>query len=65
MDARSQLKVIRAGFTIIRQDDYPAIRIKYKDADHEDWVTYNNYPTKSARDKVFNELREASHILID
>ncbi len=36
MDAKSQLKVCRAGFTIIRKEDVPSPRIKYKDARQTD-----------------------------
>lgn len=30
MDQKSQAKVMALGFVIIRCDDYPSIRIKYK-----------------------------------
>ncbi len=65
MDSKSQLKIIEFGFTIIRTDDYPNIRIKYKDEDHKDWCTLEVFPTKSARDKAFNELLEQPHFIQD
>jgi len=65
MDAKSQLKVIKHGFTIIRIDDYPSARIKYKDEGHREWSTFENFPTKTARDKAFNELMEWPSIIQD
>lgn len=65
MDTQSQKKVIEAGFTIIRSDDYPQIRIKYKDEAHREWVTFDNFPTKASRDIAFNELLEQPNIIQD
>jgi hypothetical protein len=65
MDAQSHIKVINHGFTIIRIDDYPAIRIKYKDEEHREWTTLENYPSKSARDKAFKELMQQPFIIQD
>lgn len=65
MDTTSQLKVIDCGFTILRVDDYPNIRIKYKDEDHKDWCTLEVFSTKSARDKAFKELLEQPHFIQD
>lgn len=39
MDAKDQLKVINAGFTIIRSQEFPTLRIKYKNKDHTEWTT--------------------------
>lgn len=65
MDAKSQVKVIEKGFIILRVDDYPAIRIKFKDEEHREWTTLNNFPTKTARDKAFNDLMEQPNIIQD
>ncbi len=65
MDSKSQQKVIAFGFTIIRADDYPNIRIKYKDADHAEWNTLQVFPTKASRDKAFKDLIEQPHIIQD
>lgn len=56
MDAGSQLKVIRAGFTIIRYDDQPNLRIKFKDGEHLNWTTFRTFPTKAERDRIKVEL---------
>lgn len=65
MDSKSHKKVIDVGFTIIRIDDYPAARIKYKDEDHPDWVTLQNFPTKASRDKAFAELLQYPKVIQD
>lgn len=51
MEQQSQRKVIAAGFTILRADDHPTPRIKYKSKDHHDWITLEAFPTKAARDR--------------
>lgn len=56
MDATSQKKVVAAGFTIIRKDDQPKIRIKFKDKDFNDWCTWQNFETKAARDREYKRL---------
>lgn len=65
MDARSQIKVIEKGFVIIRVDDYPAIRIKFKDEAHREWTTLNNFSTKATRDKAFKDLLEQPYVISD
>lgn len=42
MDRQSQNKVIDAGFTIIRKDDYPSPRIKARYTSDSDFRTYEN-----------------------
>lgn len=56
MDAKSQEKVLKAGFTIIRTDDQPAIRIKYKGKCLQNWLTLEKFQTKAARDRRFAEM---------
>lgn len=65
MDTTSRLKVIDCGFTILRVEDYPNIRIKYMDEDHKDWHTLEVFPTKSSRDKALKELLEQPHFIQD
>jgi len=65
MDQSSQLKVIAAGFQIIRADDQPSPRIKYKDKDHNEWTTLQKFETKAARDRQFKELLKVSIIIND
>lgn len=56
MDQTSILKIIKAGFIIIRKDDYPNIRIKYMDNNCKNWSTLNQFKSKAARDREFTEL---------
>lgn len=65
MDSQSQRKVIDAGFTIIRIDNYPSIRIKFKDIDNPNWVTYETFPTKASRDRVFKDLLQHPKFIQD
>jgi hypothetical protein len=66
MDAKSQLKVIRAGFKIIRTDDQPSLRIKVKKRGSHEWTTLEkNFPSKAARDRRFNELLEDKNVISD
>lgn len=63
MDANSEKKVIAKGFIIIRKDDLPSPRIKYKDKGHTEWNTLEKFDTKTARDKRFLELMKEKHII--
>ncbi len=65
MDTQSQQKVIRAGFMIIRPDDTPNIRIKYKGETLQSWTTLEKFKTKSERDKRFQELLKDQNIISD
>lgn len=65
MDKQSQLKVINAGFTIIRSDDQPSPRIKYIGKDHHEWSTLEKFETKAARDRRIVELLKISTIIND
>ena len=56
MDQKSQMKVVEAGFVIIRKDDQPTPRIKYKSADQREWATLEKHERKRDRDKAFDEL---------
>ena len=57
MDAKSQKKVMAAGFRIIRKDDYPQPRIKTKTNEkRSDWRTLEKFETKAARDRAFEEM---------
>lgn len=65
MDQASQLKVIAAGFTIIRTDDQPSPRIKVKNKEHSEWATLKKFETKAARDREYKELMKLSTIIND
>lgn len=56
MDSRSQEKVTQAGFKIIRADNQPSIRIKFKDKTHKDWKTLQSFSSKYQRDNAMKEL---------
>ena len=59
MDANSRHKLLDAGWTILRRDDTPNIRIKVFRrgvALNADWHTLTVFPTKAARDREFKKL---------
>ena len=55
MNTNDQDKIIEAGFMIIRPDDYPNIRIKYR-VGNGAWKTLEKFDTKAARDRRLKEL---------
>lgn len=65
MDLNSQKKIREAGFTIIRKDNQPNIRIKYVDRYVKDWRTLEVFHTKKARDERFTELLKSDLIIQD
>ncbi|OFX62681.1 MAG: hypothetical protein A2066_18785 [Bacteroidetes bacterium GWB2_41_8] len=65
MDQSSHLKVIAAGFTIIRTDDQPSPRIKVKDSSRHEWSTLRKFETKAARDREYKELLKLSMVIND
>jgi hypothetical protein len=57
MDQKSQVKVMKAGFRILRVDDTPSPRIKIKENGNYEWKTFQkDFASKSARDRRFEEL---------
>lgn len=65
MDLNSQNKVLKAGFMIIRKDDYPQPKIKYKQFGFPEWRTFEKFTTKAARDRRFKDLLYDSSIIED
>lgn len=65
MDQKSQDKVLRAGFTIIRKDDVNGARIKQKTQTHNQWHTLQKYETKVSRDRAFEEFMKDDKIIND
>lgn len=65
MDRKSQDKVLKAGFTIIRKDDYPSPRIKARQMGGKDYRTYEKYETKAARDRAFDKLLGNDNVISD
>lgn len=65
MDRKSQNKVLKAGFIIIRKDDYPQPRIKARYTDNTDFRTYEKYATKAERDRAFVRLLTDDKVISD
>lgn len=65
MNLDSQNKVLKAGFMIVRKDDCPQPKIKYKQFGFPEWRTFEKFPTKAARDRRFRELMLNSSIIDD
>lgn len=65
MTSKDQLKVIRAGFTIIRADLHNLL-IKKKDKDHLHWVTLKNgYSSKAQLQRAMTALLNDPKIIED
>ncbi|HOU67622.1 MAG TPA: hypothetical protein PKW49_03435 [Paludibacteraceae bacterium] len=65
MDAASQNKVIDSGFSIIRCEDNPSVRIKAKTYTRREWHTIGKYTTKAERDRDFKKMLEQHDIITD
>ena len=65
MNAKDQAKLLEARYTIIRRDDQPAIRIKYKDYNCREWRTLKKYETKAERDREADAMLESSFFIED
>lgn len=66
MDAQSQLKVIKAGFTIIRKRDEPSPGIKFKGIGTHEWKLFpEKFKSKAERDRKFNRLLEQQLFIQD
>lgn len=61
---RDEKKLIAAGFTLIRRDDLPKPRIKFKSKDNFEWRTMSGpFDTKTARDREANNLLKISTVI--
>ncbi len=65
MDTNSQMKVMAAGFRIIRTDDQPTPRIKVKENGNYEWRTLEKFLVKAARDRRCRELLQDSKTIHD
>lgn len=65
MNSNSQQKVIKAGFTIIRKDDYPGPRIKFIDKTTKSWKTMHKFSTKVERDNQFQAILSCDPLVIE
>ena len=54
-----------AGFMLIRKDDQPQPRIKYKQFGFPEWRTLEKFATKAERDRRFKQLLKNSNIIED
>lgn len=59
------MKVMAAGFRIIRTDDQPSPRIKVKENGNYEWHTLEKFFVKAARDRRFKELLQDSKTIQD
>ena len=65
MTAKDQLKLLNAGFTIIRKEE-TAMKIKYKSREHPEWRTLScGYTSKAALQKEMDRLLKSSDIVED
>ena len=60
-----QVKLIKAGFEIVRRDEYPSPRIKLCPGINGGWKTYKKFETKAERDKAFSLLLKDEKIIAD
>ena len=66
MNGTDQRKLTEAGYIIIRRDDQPTPRIKYKDKEHGEWTTlHKDFKSKADRDRKMSELLKISTIIED
>ncbi len=65
MESTSMEKLMAAGYTFIRTDDQPNIRIKYKKQGSGDWKTLEKFDTKAARERRIKELLNDDKIIME
>ena len=69
MTAKDQLKVIKAGFTIIRKEGaetFSGKKIKYKNKDQTEWaVLEKDFKSNAAMERKVKELLKVSTIVED
>lgn len=65
MNIDSRNKLMKAGWRIIRKDDYPEPRIKIATGLNGAWRTLEKYKSKAERDRMFNMLLTADKTIDD
>ena len=65
MNINDQNKLKKAGFSIVRKDDYPAPRIKISTGKNGGWKTLGKYSSKAERDRAFADLLESDKFISD
>jgi hypothetical protein len=58
-------KLMAAGYMVIRSDDQPNIRIKFREEGSGDWATLEKFETKAARDRRIKELLQDDKIIME
>lgn len=65
MTSKDQLKLLKAGFTIIRSDEHNLL-IKFKDNEHLNWtVLKNGFVSKAALKREMEKLLNMNLIIED
>ena len=63
MTEKEQLKLLNAGFIIIRKEKH-AMKIKYKSSEHPEWRTNSGgYTSKAALQKGIDHLLKSPYVL--
>jgi hypothetical protein len=65
MDYQSRIKVVKAGFTIIRADLCYPLKIQCMRPGSKRFETWQNYPNQMERDKRFRELLDQPKFITD
>ena len=58
-------KLLDAGYTFIRPDNQPNIRIKYRKKGSGDWKTFEKFETKAARDRRIVALLDDPNFIME
>ena len=59
------IKLMNAGYTFIRPDNQPNVRIKFRKKGSGDWKTLEKFETKAARDRRVKELLNLEEFIMD
>ena len=63
MTVKAELKLLNAGFIIIRKEE-AAMKIKYKSREHPEWRTLSGeYTSKASLQKGIDHLLESPYVL--
>ena len=57
------IKVLKAGFSVVRPADTPTPRIEYHDG--KNWILEAEYPDREKRDIALQELLNFGSVLLD
>ena len=65
MDNKSQFKVIRQGFKIIRKEETPRPRIMMKDKHNPAWIVWFNCTSVDERNRIWENLLVSEFTITD